>query len=62
MANRNFVIVRIDRVFCDMLKAKSKKMGDIGMRNVTKQLATADFDRLMDMQLSKRNQKLFRIK
>ena len=60
---------KIDPDFLEMLKRKNIELGKRsfngkppGLPSVTKSLATPDFEKLIDDQLSKRTRKLFRFK
>ena len=68
MANRNFKFVKIDKQFYDILQRKNLKMTDslklsrpIGLRRVTSELATPDFENLIDLQLSKKKRTLLKL-
>lgn len=68
MANRNFKFVKIDKQFFEILDRKNKQISNqlnlarpIGIRRVTLELATADFEKLIDLQLSKKRRILFKL-
>lgn len=62
MSNRNFRLTKIDVEFDRILARKSQLLGGIGKRQVTQRLATPEFEKIIDMQLSKETKKLFRIR